>query len=92
VEATPAEVLARLRLLCSATDHEFWDDSVSLLDQTLFRPQMIAGHRNITDAYLLGLAVRHKASLATFDRSIPLKAVVGAGVQHLELIGPSGPA
>jgi len=86
VEATPAEVLARLRLLCSATDHEFWGDSVSLLDETLFRPRMIAGHRNITDVYLLGLAVRHNASLATFDRSIRLKAVAGA--QHLELIGP----
>jgi uncharacterized protein len=90
VEATPAEVLARLRLLCSATDHELWDDSVSLLDQTLFRPRMIAGHQNITDAYLLGLAVRHNASLATFDRAIPLKAVAGAGVQHLEVIGPLG--
>lgn len=90
VEATPGEVLSRLRLLCSATDHEFWDDSVSLLDQTLFRPQMIAGRQNITDAYLLGLAVRRKASLATFDRSIPLKAVVGATAQHLELIGALG--
>jgi toxin-antitoxin system PIN domain toxin len=90
VEAAPAEVLSRLRLLCSAPDHQFWDDSVSLLDQTLFRPQFIADHQKITDVYLLGLALRHKGKLATLDRSIPLKAVVGAAPQHLELIGPLG--
>jgi predicted nucleic acid-binding protein len=38
------------------------------------------GHRQITDIYLLGLAIRHGGRLATFDRSIPLKAVVGAAL------------
>lgn len=87
VEATPADVVSRLRALCSAPDHHSWPDSVSLLDAELFRPQMIAGHRQITDMYLLGLAVRQDGRLATFDRSIPIKAVVGAGSRHLELIG-----
>jgi len=72
---------------------EFWSDSVSLLDDSLFRLQAITGHRQITDLYLLGLAVRHGGRLATFDRSIPFKAVVGAGPAHLELIGsaPTSP-
>jgi hypothetical protein len=78
VEATPAEVTDRLRSLCSTSDHHFWADSVSLMDETLFRPSMIAGHQKITDAYLLGLAVRNHGRLATFDQSIPLKAVPGA--------------
>jgi hypothetical protein len=73
--------------LCAGPDHEFWSDSVSLLDELLFRLQAIAGHRQITDVYLLGLAVRHGGRLATFDGSIPLKAVVGAGPAHIELIG-----
>jgi len=85
--AAPAEVASRLRVLCAGPGHELWSDSVSLLDESLFRPQAIAGHRQITDTYLLGLAVRHGGRLATFDRSIPLKAVVGAGAAHLELIG-----
>lgn len=41
----------------------------------------------ITDVYLLGLAVRNHGRLATFDRSIPLKAVLGANHANLALIG-----
>jgi uncharacterized protein len=87
VEATPSEVVARLRVLCAVQAHEFWNDSISLLDQTLFRPEMIAGHRQITDVHLLAMAVRHDARLATLDRSISPKAVVGATSHHLEWIG-----
>ena len=87
LETHPAEVMARLRVLCAASDHEFWEDRVSLLDQKLFRPEMIGGHGKITDVYLLGLAVVHRGKLATFDRSIPLRAVVGAGAGHLEMLG-----
>jgi len=87
VETTPAEVVLRLRMLCSSPGHQFWPDAISLLDDSLFKPQMIAGHQSITDAYLLGLAVRRKGRLATFDRSIPLKAVAGATSEHLELLG-----
>jgi len=43
--------------------------------------------RQFTDVYLLGLAVRHGGKLVTFDRSIPLEAVMGAGPRHLELLG-----
>jgi uncharacterized protein len=81
VEATAAEVADRLRQLCSNSDHHFWPDSVSPLDETLFRMPWIA------DAYLLGLAVRNHGRLATFDRSIPIKVVLGAGASHLVLIG-----
>lgn len=87
VDATPAEVARRLQSLCSTTDHHFWPDSVSLLDESLFQPAMLGGHQKITDAYLLGLAVRNHGRLATFDRSIPLKAVRGAGPTDLVLIG-----
>ena len=46
VEATPAEVISRLRILCSQRGHQFWEERVSLLDETLFRPQMIALRRS----------------------------------------------
>jgi uncharacterized protein len=87
VDAKPADVVGRLRTLCSAADHHFWTDSVSLLDEALFRPSMIGGHQKITDAYLLGLAVRNHGRLATFDKSIPLKAVQGAEPANLVSIG-----
>lgn len=83
---TPAEIARRLRNFCAETDHHFWPDSVSLLDEELFQPSMIAGHQKITDAYLLGLAVRNHGRLATFDRSIPLKAVHGARPSNLVVI------
>jgi predicted nucleic acid-binding protein len=80
-------VAGRLRSLCSSADHHPWADSVSLLDEALFQPSMIGGHQKITDAYLLGLAVRNHGRLATFDRSIPLKAVPAAGPGNLVVIG-----
>jgi len=85
--ATPAEVASRLRSVCATADHHFWPDSVSLTDDTLFRLSAIGGHQKITDAYLLGLAVRNHGRLATFDRSIPLKAVQGAHPGDIVLIG-----
>jgi predicted nucleic acid-binding protein len=45
------------------------------------------GHQKITDVYLLAMAVRHGGRLATFDRTIPLQAVIGAEPRHLELLG-----
>jgi uncharacterized protein len=87
VKATPTEVIGRLQKFCSEADHHFWADSVSLTDEALFRASMIGGHQKITDAYLLGLAVRNHGRLATFDRSIPLKAVHGAEPRNLVLIG-----
>jgi predicted nucleic acid-binding protein len=83
---TPADLARRLRNLCDATDHHFWPDSVSLLDETLFRMSAVTGHQNIPDAYLLGLAVRNHGRLATFDWSIPLNAVLGARPGNLALI------
>jgi toxin-antitoxin system PIN domain toxin len=87
ITATISEVAERLQSLCSASDHEFWSAEVSLLDAELFRPTMIAGHQKITDVYLLGLAVRKKGVLVTFDRSIPYKAVIGAERSHLRVLG-----
>jgi hypothetical protein len=81
-----SEVVLRLQDACATTDHHFWEDSVSLLDESLFRPTNILGHQKITDAYLLGLAVRNHGRLATFDRNVPLKAVPGAGASHLVVI------
>ena len=52
-----------------------------------FQPSYIQGHRQLTDVYLLGLAVANRGRLVTFDRSVPLKAVAGAEPRHLEVIG-----
>jgi hypothetical protein len=80
-------VLGRLRRFCASDRHHFWPDAVSLRDQKLFDLAVARGYRQLTDVYLLGLAVRMKGSLATFDRTIPLGAVIGAHRDALQVIG-----
>jgi uncharacterized protein len=79
-------ILEHLKRFCSDRRHHFWEDSVSLRDDRLFDPRVIAGHRQVTDAYLLGLAVSRRGCLATFDRGIRLSAVRGARSSNLALI------
>ena len=43
----------------------------------------INGARQVTDVYLLALAVHRGGRLATFDRSVPLSALRGAGPEHV---------
>lgn len=63
--------------------HAFWPDDLSLGDQAVFDNERIHGHRQITDVYLLGLAVAHGGRLVTLDARIPLSAVRGASASHL---------
>ena len=69
--------------------HVFWQDDVSLLDGSLFDLASIAGHRQLTDVYLLGLAHKRRGRLVTFDRTIPLRAVRSATAAALEVVAPS---
>jgi predicted nucleic acid-binding protein len=41
------------------------------------------GHRQLTDLYLLALAVAHQGRFITFDARIPVTAVRGARPEHL---------
>jgi hypothetical protein len=87
VDATPAEVVDHLGKFCEAREHHFWEDSAAITNADVFAPQWLAGHAKITDAYLLALAVGRGGQLATFDRSIPVRAVRGAGPAHIALLG-----
>jgi len=49
------------------------------------RPDAIITHAQITDVYLLGLAVHNKGKFATLDQRISVDAVRG-GRQALEII------
>jgi hypothetical protein len=80
-------VFASLRKLCSRHDHLFWEDSVSLHDERIFDTSVIVSHRHLTDLYLLGLAVRNKGCLVTFDARIPVRAVKKATAKSLIVLG-----
>jgi uncharacterized protein len=81
--ATPEQIADGLKALAEGLDHEFWPDEVSMLDETLVDFSRLHGHRQVTDAYLLALAVRRGGALASFDTAFPVSAVRGAGKKHL---------
>jgi hypothetical protein len=83
---SPAEVAERLTLACKQLDHAFWPDDLSLRDAKRFDFTRLHGHRQITDAYLLALAVGHDGCLVTMDESVALGAVPGAARRHLRRI------
>lgn len=73
----------QLMLACSTLDHEFWPDDISLRDDATVDFSQVHGHNQITDLYLLGLAVKHQGVLVTFDQNIPIRAVHGARAENL---------
>jgi len=81
-----AQVRDRLREACGVLDHAFWPDDVSLRDDDLFNFARVQGHNQITDLYLLGLAVHHGGCLVSFDQAISLTSVLGATPKHLVLL------
>jgi toxin-antitoxin system PIN domain toxin len=50
--------------------HIFWPDDLELLSSLSLCGSKLQGYRQITDAYLLGMAIHRKAHLVTLDGSI----------------------
>jgi toxin-antitoxin system PIN domain toxin len=80
---TPSEAVDLLGRACAEPHHEFWLSDVSVLDERVIDRTHLHGPRQVTDAYLLALAVRYAGRLVTFDDGIPLSAVHGATRDHL---------
>ena len=76
-------VMERLKEAGASKFHAFWPDDISLLDGEIADAARIHGPRQITDLYLLALAVRHEGKFITFDASISLEAIRGAEKKHL---------
>ena len=66
---TPSEAMGLLRQIVAQEHHKFWPDDVSALDERM-ACELLIGHRQVTDAYLLALAVRHGGRLVTFDKGL----------------------
>lgn len=83
------KLIERLGQFRASTHHHFWTDEVSLADSSLFHRNSIRGRKQLTDIYLLGLAKKRGGQLVTFDRRIPLSAVVGARLANLQVLAPA---
>ena len=67
---SPMDAYKLLEKLISLPDHHFWSDNISLSEATVFQNNTLLGHRQITDAYLLSLAIHNNGRLITFDKGI----------------------
>jgi len=83
---SPFEAMERLRRATSTRYHEFWPCSFSLLEEERVNGTHLHGPRQVTDVYLLALAVEKEGRLVTFDSKIPRSAVTGASVENLVVL------
>lgn len=67
---SPKEALEALRINTSHPKHQFWPDDVSLASGLGNLKDRLLGHQQVTDAYLVELAIHHRGKLATMDRGI----------------------
>lgn len=77
------EAIRLLRSQLLKPGHVFWPDDISLSDPSLFDHERLLSAKQITDVYLLALAVKNDGRLVTFDRSIAPAGVRGARAEHL---------
>ena len=83
---TPAAIANLLRTFTRSTNHEFWPDALSMLDEAVIDYEQVLGPRQITDLYLLALAASRGGLLATFDEAVYVGAVHNVGDEHLSVI------
>lgn len=82
----PAAAAGALALACAESAHAFWPCDVTLLDPATADVSHVLGPKQVTDAYLLALAVAHGGRFVTFDARITLDAVMGATEDNLTVI------
>ena len=83
----PAVVAHLIAQLIRHPQHQFWPDSLSLLGQSGVDVSRLLEASQLTDTYLLALAVNHDGLLVSFDRRLSCEGVAG-GREALWLIDP----
>jgi hypothetical protein len=81
----PSDVRRLLDQLRRVRGFEFWPDEVSFADTSLFSSLSGVTAKQLTDIYLVGLAVRRSGRFVTFDNRVSSRAVSG-GDQAIEII------
>lgn len=81
-----SQVIERLAEAAETRHHEFWPDRISLLDASAIVRERLLGPKQLTDAYLLALAVANQGRFVSFDRAVSLATVRGAKASHLCVI------
>jgi len=82
----PAQIASRIQMATGTSWHEFWPDDISLFEPERIEWRHVLGSRQLTDVYLLALAVHREGRLVRFDRSISVASVKKARDIHLVTI------
>jgi toxin-antitoxin system PIN domain toxin len=80
---SPKEALDALKFNTKHSAHRFWADELPVVEALANLQPRVVGHQQITDAYLLALALHHRGKLATLDKGIG----AWAGGAAVEVIG-----
>lgn len=67
--------LLLIRLKAGFGTHQWWPDDISITDEDVFQTEVLLGAKQITDTYLLGLALGRGGRLVSFDSGLPWRAV-----------------
>lgn len=67
---SPQEAKLLLRKIVSQPGHTFWPDATDLTRSPFVDWARVRGHRQISDAHLLALALSKKGRLATLDQGL----------------------
>jgi len=74
---SPQAALAVLEANLKLPGHSFWPDSIAVPEAISYVEHKLTGHRQVTDAYLLGLAIHRGGKLATMDEGVAAMAPKG---------------
>lgn len=83
---SPAQAMEALASMTAPALHEYWADAPEPLSLATLNSAAVVGHRQVTDAYLLGLAVLRGQRLATLDRGLLTFAQASGQSAHIELV------
>lgn len=79
-------VVQGLQVAMAQAMHQFWTDDINPLDTNGINWSQVMRPVDITDAYLLSLAVKNQACLVTLDQGMSLSWAIGAQAQHLKVL------
>jgi toxin-antitoxin system PIN domain toxin len=75
---SPKQALSLLRVNLDHPNHRFWPDTLEVND-AMTKVRQVTGHNQITDAYLLALAISRRGTLVTLDKSVANLMLPSAG-------------
>jgi uncharacterized protein len=85
-QTSPAEALQALAAMTAQAAHAYWGDAPEPARLATLQHPALVGHRQVTDAYLLGLAVQRRQCLATLDRGLASFAASAGLQRNVELV------